>query len=364
MIRRVFINNFRCLVAFEKHFDEMSVYWGPNGSGKSSLFDAILFLRDLAVGNCFLGGAGDESKRTVSSLEFCRWLSSNTQEFEIEMEINGSTFFYHIQIQQVADYEQPRIVKEIARCDGRDLYTRELNKVQFGENKDKEFSLDWRLSALTVFQPSRNEKQLNDLKNALNDIVILRPSACAFEFESKYEAKHANMDLKNIVSWYRYLAQDQDFTDVLRESLQRVWPDDFKSLKLTEAGVSVKQLQLNFNGLLLPFEKLSDGEKMLVALYMIHAVFASTEHGMTVLIDEPDNHISLQEMQPWLVEMSEIVDDKRQLKIITHDAEIIKCMPSHSKVFFRDNHSSPTRVKSLEIPEGISVSDALARGWV
>ena len=106
MINRVYINNYRCLVAFEHHFDEMNVFCGVNGTGKSSVFDAIRFVRDLAAGNCFLGSAGDDSKRTISQLEFCKWLDSDIQEFEIELEENNHKFIYQLHIQQVAEYEQ------------------------------------------------------------------------------------------------------------------------------------------------------------------------------------------------------------------------------------------------------------------
>ena len=52
MIKRIYINNYRCLVAFEMHFNEMDVLCGMNGTGKSSVFDAMRLIRDLAVGNC------------------------------------------------------------------------------------------------------------------------------------------------------------------------------------------------------------------------------------------------------------------------------------------------------------------------
>lgn len=45
--------------------------------------------------------------------------------------------------------------------------------------------------------------------------------------------------------------------------------------------------------------ELSDGQRYLLALYMIlHFLMAK---GHTVFIDEPDNFISLREIQPWLL---------------------------------------------------------------
>ena len=362
MLKKIYVNNYRCLVAFEIRFDEMNVFCGVNGTGKSSVFDALRFVRDLATGNCFLGSAGDESKRTISKLEFCKWLDSTTQEFELEIEENECKFIYQLHIEQVAEYEQPRIIKEVARCDGVDLFTRDLNHIRYGDNKG--FSLDWRQSALFVFQPSNSQRKIKELQQSLSSLIILRPNVGMFENESKFELKYPSIDLSNVISWYRHFAQDQDWTDVLRASLQMIWPDDFKSLKLSELGASIKQLELNFSGELLRFGQLSDGEKMLVALYIVHAVLSTTKNSLTVLIDEPDNFISIQELQPWMLEICEIADEMRQVILISHNSDILENSPSQIQYFYRDNHSSPTRIKPLEIQKGLTIREALARGWV
>ncbi len=365
MLKSVYINNYRCLVAFGMDFNEMEVFCGINGSGKSSVFDAIKFVRDLATGNCFLGKVSEESKRTVSQLEFCNWLDNDVQEFEFEIEEGGSLFQYLLHIQQVAEYEQPRIRREVAYCDGEELFSRDLERIVFGKRGEKEFSLDWRRTALSVFEPSSRENQkIKVLQQALANLIIVRPNARTFESESKYESMYAAMDLSNIIAWYRHFAQDQEWTDALRHSLQMVWPNDLRSLKLKDVGASTKQLVLNFEGGEIPFSQLSDGEKMLVALYMIHAVLLMAPSGLTVLIDEPDNYIYLQELQPWLLEMCEIVDGKRQMIIISHNSEILDSAPLNVQYFFRDNHKSPTRVKQLEEQEGMSIGETLARGWI
>jgi ATPase subunit of ABC transporter with duplicated ATPase domains len=237
-----------------------------------------------------------------------------------------------------------------------------LEGVQFGN--DKSFSLDWRQSALSIFQPSASQKNIKALQTAISNWIILRPNVHTFENESKFESVNVNTDLSNIVSWYRHLAQDQDWTDVLRSSLQMLWPEDIKSLRLSDLGASVKQLELNFSGRLLRFGQLSDGEKMLVALYMIHATLSTTKESLTIMIDEPDNFISIQEMQPWMLEMSEVVDIRRQLIVISHNADILESSPSQIDYFSRDNHSSPTRVRPLIIQEGLTLREILARGWV
>jgi ATPase subunit of ABC transporter with duplicated ATPase domains len=190
----------------------------------------------------------------------------------------------------------------------------------------------------------------------------MRPNVRIMEPSSMAEHQFPAFEFDNLVSWYRYLAQDQYFTDILRDSLKSVWPD-LKFLKLVDAGMSVKVLQLHFEGAEIPFSSLSDGEKMLMALYMLHAAL---EKGSitSILIDEPDNFISLQELQPWMLLMCGLIDDSHQVIIISHNPEILENNASSGTIFWRDNHGSPTRAGPLEIPEGLTIRDAIVRGWI
>ncbi|GAB6393015.1 MAG: AAA family ATPase [Treponematales bacterium] len=364
MITRLYVNNYRCLVAFEMRLDplrSMSVLCGANGAGKSSVFDALKFVRDLATGNCFLGIKRE--RNVVTQLEFTSWLDSTIQEFEIELDADGQHFLYVLHIEQVAPYEQPRIRKEIVRCDNRMVYERDLQGVTFENGHG--FPLDWRQAALASIQSTSGRREIGALQKAFENMVILRPNVHAFEQESQEESRSPAADLSNLTSWYRHLAQDQEWTDLLRDSLRGVWPDDFKSLKLTDAGISAKWLELRFEGIApLRFDLLSDGEKMLVALYMIHAALSIESTGVrVVLIDEPDNFVSLQELQPWLLAVAGLMDSTHQAVLISHSTEILNSNPSGSFYFWRDNHKSPTRIGPLNAPEGMLPAEALTLGW-
>jgi hypothetical protein len=165
------------------------------------------------------------------------------------------------------------------------------------------------------------------------------------------------------------LSQDLDWTNALRDLLKEVWPD-FKSLKLVDVGLNTKALQLRFanesggsEGVLF-FDQLSDGEKALVGLYMVRAALA-TSASTTVLIDEPDNYVGLPELQPWVLSLRELLDEAHQAILISHHPEILSSGgQDHGRYLWRDNHSSPTRIGPLNIPNGMSPSEVIARGWV
>ncbi len=368
MITRLYVNNFRCLVAFEAKFDSFGVICGPNGAGKSSVFDVLELIRDLGTGKAILGSEGPYD---IKQLEFTNWLDSTTQEFELSIQAEGHQFEYLIHIEQKHEDVKPRVLREKAVRDGQQLFLRDLEGVSFPkrDGTQSSFPLDWRQAALGAIQPSGALKDVQILQDYLARVMILRPCSLLMEKESREEIRHPSRHLSNILSWYRSLSQEQEWTDALRESLQNVWPD-FKSFKLVNVGMNTKTLQLRFDansgrdaGSYF-FHHLSDGEKTLIGLYMVHAVMA-TNAASTMFIDEPDNYVGLPELQPWVLALQEWLDENHQAILISHHPEILGSASEESgRYLWRDNHSSPTRIKPLQIPEGLSAGEAIARGWV
>jgi len=368
MITRLYAHNFRCLQAFETQFESFGVLCGPNGSGKSSVFDVLKLIRDLATGDSYLGG---ETERDIKSLEFANWLPSTVQEFELGVSAEGHFFEYRLHIEQVDSEKKPRIVRERATCDKRELFDRDLDGVHFQKSSGMEsgFPLDWRQAALASIQPAVDRREIQILQQAISKLLILRPSPRSMEKESKSESERPDLYLNNLTSWYRSLSQEQDWTDALRELLREVWPD-FKSFRLVDVGLNAKALQLRFGGSKGPnagvffFDQLSDGEKALVGLYMVRAAL-STGAAQTVLIDEPDNYVGLPELQPWALSLRELLDENHQAILISHHPEILSnAGEDFGRYLWRDNHTSPTRIRPLNVPAGMSPGEAVARGWV
>jgi energy-coupling factor transporter ATP-binding protein EcfA2 len=372
MITRLYANNYRCLVAFEATFDSFGVLCGPNGAGKSSVFDALRLLRNLGTGEGVLGGTGESD---VPQLEFTCWAESagtqsTIQEFELGFGVDGHTFEYILHLEQKASFERPRIIHEKSLCDGQVLFTRDLEGVEFlkADGSQASFPLDWRQSALAAIQPRGTHiARLTLLQDEIARLLILRPNPRNMERESRAEAKHPDLSLTNLTSWYRSLAQEQEWTDALRDALREVWPD-FRSFKLVDAGLNTKALQLRFDAgdgrpALLFFDQLSDGERALIGLYMVRAAL-ETGAARSVWIDEPDNFVGLPELQPWVLAMRELLDQEHQLVLISHHPEILSSAgESSGRYLWRDHHTSPTRIGPLQVPEGLTAGEALARGW-
>lgn len=364
MITRLYANNYRCLVAFETTFDSFSVICGPNGSGKSSVFDVIEVVRKLAAADVTV-------EQALHYGEHTKWLDSKVTDFELEMNVGGSAFLYKIRVEQVADYEKPRIIQESAQCGGRLLFNRDLNGVQLPRagGGQSGFPLDWRRAALGAIQPASDRPEIRTLQDELASIVVVRPNPVQMESESREEQARPSLDLGNLVSWYRHLAQNQEWSDHLRETLQSVWPD-FRYFRLQNTGLQAKALQLRFDSTGsaeagdVYFGELSDGEKMLVGLYMLRGALA-TRATRTAIIDEPDNFVGLPELQPWLISLIELLADDVQAIISSHHPEILNAAGEQSAHYlWRDDHTSPTRIGPLRPVEGLTTAETVARGWV
>ncbi len=368
MITRLYVNNFRCLVNFKAEFSSFAVLCGPNGAGKSSVFDALRLLRSLGIGDALLGGTGEND---IPGLEFTEWLDSRVQQFELGLSVEGCAFEYAIHIEQTFNAEMPRVIHEKALCDGQPLFDRNTEGVRFlkADGTQAFFPLDWRQAALRAIEPRGvHISKLKLLQEEIAKLLILRPNPRSMERESKAEARYPDLSMVNLTSWYRSLYQEQEWGDALRRLLRDVWPD-FQSFKLVDAGMNTKALQLRFEGetgkpTLLFFEHLSDGERALIGLYMVRAAL-ETGAARTVLLDEPDNFVGLPELQPWVLSMREILDDKHQLVVISHHPEILSNSGGENgRYLWRDNHTSPTRIGPLNVPDGMTTGEAVARGWV
>ena len=143
----------------------------------------------------------------------------------------------------------------------------------------------------------------------------------------------------------------------------------FEYLMLEPAGENVMLLMAEFaqsGGTSTKFylSELSDGQRCLIALYIVlHFVLAK---GGTVIIDEPDNFISLREIQPWLLAATDTTEQSGgQLILISHHPELInQWAPNYGVQFVRDG-LGPVRVKAFrgDPDSSLSPAELVARGW-
>lgn len=110
--------------------------------------------------------------------------------------------------------------------------------------------------------------------------------------------------------------------------------------------------------------ELSEGQRCLISLYMI--LHFLIDKGHTVFIDEPDNFISLREIQPWLLTATQAVEDSNgQLILISHHPELLNQWASdYGLSFFREENGHVRTEEFKGDPDkNLSPSELIARGW-
>ncbi|MGB6947024.1 MAG: ATP-binding protein [Bryobacteraceae bacterium] len=361
MLTRLYIDNFRCFVGFEYKPARRNLILGRNGSGKSSLMDALSLLRRLVIDGEATTGLFAQSQRT-------RWLKRRAQIFTVEAILNDRTYEYELIVD--SPVRRPQIAFERLRQNGTPLIEFEEGNVQLfndrGESENS-YPLDTSRSALLTIG-ARNTGAIHPFKRWLTDMYIFRPNPFAMGSRAEGESLYPSVDLADVASWYRHLVQNDpkensDLLESLREAL-----DGFALLRLVPAGeyrlLFAEFNQANDANISFRFRQLSDGQRCLICLYLVlHFVVAK---GHTVIIDEPENFISLAEIQPWLMKVTEVVEERKgQVLLFSHHPELInQWAPSHGVQFVRDGVGS-VRVEPFHGDPNSSLPPAelLARGW-
>jgi ATPase subunit of ABC transporter with duplicated ATPase domains len=183
------------------------------------------------------------------------------------------------------------------------------------------------------------------------------------------EERRPDDELENLAGWYRHLVQAYPEENLkFLKSMKRTL-DGFQALRFSSGEDGVKKLRADFtastkNRVNYSLAELSEGQRCLLALYMIlHFLIA---RGHTVLIDEPDNFVALREIQPWLLEAEETVEDHNgQLILISHHPEILNQWAArHGLRFFREENGQVRTEKFKGDPKAdLQPSQVIARGW-
>ena len=97
MLKRIYVDNYKCLVNFEYHPGEIQLILGKNGSGKSTLLEVLSLLRAFIV-------EGDNSLELFPPRSLCRWLKNQKlQTFELQVAGNGGDYQYKLVIENQID---------------------------------------------------------------------------------------------------------------------------------------------------------------------------------------------------------------------------------------------------------------------
>lgn len=363
MLKRIFADNFRALVNFELRPGHLSLLLGENGSGKTSVFDVLGGLRDLIV-------LGLPASQLFSGTR-TRWDTRDVQRFELDVE-SGGHYRYMLEIQHPEEsHGKPFIRLENVTFDGAPLYRFSAGEVQlyrddgvagpaFPFRPDQSFLLN--IDAPGAKQMAR----LAEFKAFIAGFQIVQPNPFSIEDSSQQDQFFLTRYGSNFASFFSYLNSERpDVRTELERRLGQALPD-FLNLFFRRVG-DAKFLLAMFNGEEKPsteywFRELSEGQRVLVILYS--TVCGLIQRGSILCFDEPDNFVSLSEVQPWLQFLRDTLEMRGgQAMIISHHPEVMDYLAQDSLWRF-ERPSGPVIVRPYETDaeSPLKLSELVARG--
>ena len=346
-------------------FGSTSLLLGLNGSGKSSIFQVLRKLNGFVALQM-------PTRDLFFAFEATRWSHSKDQKFGVDFEYQNHHYQYQLVIQFDRN-EIPSVHSEILRVNGEQIVKFANEKVELaGESP---YPLEPNRSAISSIPDSYGLDHLKTFRQLLHRILVVQVVPPAMEGTSSEETVYLWPDARNWVSWYRFSSQDQSYIIELKDYLASIFPGfshfQFVDIGLDSTGKNSKGLLLNFvtpqdaSKTGYTFAELSDGQRALIALYAI-LVHARRE-GYVLCLDEPENFLTLAEIQPWLVELYDSCSEgKLQAILISHHPEVINYLAEDAGVWFERSVDGSVSAKRMhkEVETGLPMSEIVARGWV
>jgi len=387
MLKRLYVDNFRCLVDFELNFDSINLFLGDNGAGKSTVFDVLGKLQLLIIN-------GDAVEDIFKQSDLTRWHSNEKQTFELEASGNNGHYKYQLEVGKIDStieedfvFTNKYILNERLFFNQALLLNVEEEKVEFYSDDGIKYSssrYNYSQSIISILRSSSENKKLVWFRNKIKNLVVLKISPNLIVSVSSQKNSFLTKKMENFVSWYRYIfADNQNKLTQLTESLQEIL-DGFISFRLEPISEKAVILKLIFEteeseqNIEYSFEELSDGQKVLIVLYSLFYGLESQDY--TLCIDEPENFLALPEIQPWLFQLYDLCSEgKLQALLISHHPELIDyLLASPVGYWFKRESNSSVQVTPIDNnflqpiinniqqdnKSGLKMSELIARGWL
>ncbi|MBF0283360.1 MAG: AAA family ATPase [Magnetococcales bacterium] len=380
MLKKLYVDNFRCLVNFTLELDRFALLMGENGSGKSAVMDALDKLRRFVV--------DQETVESIFQKQDCTfWEPSSTQYaeqiFELQVDGNGGAYLYRLVIEHSQPYRSFHMLEESLTFNGRQLFEFKAPKARLFRDDGSsgpEFNLEWSRSGVGWLMEGPDNRKLSWFREWLRSNLLLiriNPSSIASDYQPGSavwnQLVNPGLDLERFALWYQHVIQ-ADLAVDLTLTLRRLFPG-FLGMQTAKMGGELYQLQSVFSvdgkgrgGI--PIHGLSHGQKCLLVLYALLAVLKETE-GVTLFIDEPENYLALREVQPWLDRIDELMntpEPKGQCILISHHPRIINFLAEERGIwFYREGGSGHTRLKRIaREAEGdeLPIATLVEWGWI
>ncbi len=302
MLKRLYVDNFRCLTNFEIKFDRLNVLMGENGSGKSTVFEVLRRLRSF-----LLGDANVAASFPVDSVTRWGQPGGQVQRLQLDIAIGSHDYNYTLDVSHFRPTgsdgrKDPHrsIEKETLTVDGKQVFDLDGSASWWypsgGRPMNYVHDMDYSGASDSVsVAPEYGGERLEAFRGAISKWIVPKLSPGSMLSDSKQEESQLSETGDNFPSWYWYVSKEYEKNvPKLIEGLKEALPG-FNSLCLREAG----ERQILKAGLITGgtsheynFGELSDGQRALIVLYTL--VLGLRGQGYSLFLDEPGISLQLQ----------------------------------------------------------------------
>ena len=366
MIREIYIDNFRCLTNFRVQPGDFQLWLGDNGSGKTSVLNALRCVQRLM--------RGEHVEDIFNRNSLTTWDTRRDQTVGLSLTIDGESYAYEVTIEYAEQTGKQRIKREellwkdstFFLFEGQEAHLHRINRNSGTVEVGVVFPADWSRSVIPTVAQRVDNKPLIRFREELDKILLIHPIPLVVKDAAVSESRFLSEHAENFAQWYRHLLQEQPSIGyAAKRHMEDVLPG-FGQLSLRESGESRKLMatfRIEGKDRDFDFMNLSDGQRQLIVLYTILEALRAGVFS-TVLIDEPDNFVSMREIQPWLDNLHDICDEHgRQALIISHHPEVVNKMARGTELCFSRHAGAHVVVRPHAVVENMPPAEVMARGW-
>jgi predicted ATPase len=363
MLNKLYVHNFRCLENFTLDFNDRgsTLLIGKNGSGKTTIQRAMQILQSISRGTTRI-------TELITAADFTQHRTNLPMTFKVDCTLQNRTYHYELSVEFPKHFKSPRVLSERLEVDNSRLFERSNATVELSSGS--KFSLDWHSAGLPLIGERPGENTIGILRNYLSSMMLISPIPNNMSGFSDDESFELSSDASNFSAFlnatllrhpatYRYIDQ----------YLQSVFPD-YDSFENVPRGERGKQLRVKFKGidthpsLVVEFSELSSGEKcfflsaLIIAYNRVAPAFC--------FWDEPDNHLSLDEVAHFIYELRKMSNFGGQFVATSHNSQTISSFSDENTVVLqRASHLEPCIPRLLsDIGYRGDLIDALSRNEV
>lgn len=366
MMNEIYIDNFRCLTNFRIKPGNFQLWLGDNGSGKTSVLDALRYVQRLM--------RGKHVEDIFNRNSLTTWDKRRDQTIGFSLMIDDEVYRYELTIEYAHQEGKQRIKREeliwedstFFLFDGQEAH---LYRINWNTRKTEEgavFPAKSDRSVIPTIAQRDDNKPLIRFREEIEKILLIQPVPLVVEDAAASESRNLSEHAENFAQWYRHLLQEQPSIGYRATQLLEDVLPGFEQLSLREIGESRKLMatfRIEGKDRDFDFMNISDGQRQLIVLYMVLEALRAGTYS-TVLIDEPDNFVSMREIQPWLENLNDICDEQdKQALIISHHPEIVNKMARGAELWFSRQAGAHVVVKPFPKVADLPPAEAMARGW-